>query len=90
MWRWRFLVREFVLQWHIGDACNLKCKHCYQENHKPVSLEFNKLLDILNQYRELLNKLNVSRKHAERGMVRNVEEVIMDMRKKYKLENCDK
>ena len=38
---------------------------------------------------ELLNKLNVSRKHAERGMVRNVEEVIMDMRKKYKLENCD-
>ena len=59
MWRWRFLVREFVLQWHIGDACNLKCKHCYQENHKPVSLEFNKLLDILNQYRELLNKLNV-------------------------------
>ena len=30
---------------------------------------------------ELLNKLNVSRKHAERGMVRNVEEVIMDMRK---------
>lgn len=28
------LVRErFVLQWHITHACNLRCKHCYQEDY---------------------------------------------------------
>lgn len=59
MWRWRFLVGKFILQWHLSEACNLKCLHCYQENHKPVQLEYEKLLMILEQYRELLKKLKV-------------------------------
>lgn len=42
-------------------------------------------------YDRYSSKLKVSRKHAERGIVRNVDEAIMDMRKKYKLvDNCDK
>ena len=53
------MVKQFVLQWHLSEVCNLKCLHCYQENHKPVSLSYSQLLIILNQYRELLNKLNV-------------------------------
>ena len=53
------MVKEFVLQWHIGEACNLKCKHCYQEKHKPISLKYNELLSILNQYRDLLKKLKL-------------------------------
>ena len=55
MWRWRFLV-TFVLQWHLGETCNLKCLHCYQENHKPVQLEYDKLVNIYNQFKELLEK----------------------------------
>ncbi len=53
------MVKEFVLQWHIGEACNLRCKHCYQEKHIPISLKYDELLKILNQYRDLLKKLNM-------------------------------
>jgi len=53
------LVDEFVLQWHISEACNLKCLHCYQEKHIPIQLEYKKLIEILNQYKELLKNLNV-------------------------------
>lgn len=59
MWRWRILVKEFVMQWHLSEACNLKCLHCYQENHQPVQLGYDKLLMILEQYRELLKSLNM-------------------------------
>lgn len=53
------MVNQFVMQWHIGEACNLKCLHCYQECHVPVQLEYKQLLDILDQYKTLLKKLNV-------------------------------
>ncbi len=53
------MVNQFVLQWHLSEVCNLKCLHCYQENHKPIALSYQQLLDILNQYRELLKKLKV-------------------------------
>ncbi len=52
-------MRTFYLQWHISEACNLKCKHCYQEDHKPVQLDFDTLLSFLNQYRELLSELKI-------------------------------
>ena len=53
------MVNKFILQWHLSEVCNLKCLHCYQENHKPVALPYKDLLNILNQYRELLKKLKV-------------------------------
>ena len=53
------MVKQFVLQWHLSEVCNLKCLHCYQENHKPVALSYQELLIILEQYRELLKKLNI-------------------------------
>lgn len=60
MWWWWFMVEnKFVLQWHLSEICNLKCKHCYQENHKPIQLNYNDLINILNQYKELLVKLQV-------------------------------
>mgnify|MGYP003298384997 CR=1 FL=1 len=53
------MVKQFVLQWHLSEACNLKCLHCYQENHKPIALSYEQLLMILEQYRELLKKLKI-------------------------------
>ena len=53
------MVKKFILQWHLSEICNLKCKHCYQANHKPVQLKYEELLDILDQYRYLLKKLNM-------------------------------
>ena len=54
------MVRKFFLQWHLSEACNLKCLHCYQENHPPVQLKYDDLIKILNQYRELLDKLKTT------------------------------
>ena len=53
------MVNKFILQWHLSEVCNLKCLHCYQEKHIPVQLKYDELLNILNQYRELLKKLNM-------------------------------
>ena len=53
------MVKQFVLQWHLSEVCNLKCLHCYQEKHKPIALPYSQLLNILDQYRELLKKLKV-------------------------------
>jgi len=53
------LVEKFVLQWHLSETCNLKCLHCYQENHKPIQLEYEKLEKIYIQFKELLDKLNM-------------------------------
>ena len=53
------MEKDFVLQWHLSEAYNLKCKHCYQEDHIPISLKYDELLNILDQYKELLKKLNV-------------------------------
>ncbi len=53
------MVNRFVLQWHLSENCNLKCLHCYQENHKPMQLKYEQLLKIYNQYKNLLKKLNM-------------------------------
>lgn len=50
------MVKRFVLQWHLGESCNLKCLHCYQENHKPVQLKYEQLEEIYTQFKELLVK----------------------------------
>ena len=52
------MVKQFVIQWHLTEACNLRCLHCYQEKHVPVQLKFDKLKLILDQYKNLLLKLN--------------------------------
>ena len=49
-------TRYITLQWHLSEACNLRCKHCYQENHVPVQLPYEDLLKTLNQYRKLLKE----------------------------------
>ena len=53
------MVKRFVLQWHLSENCNLKCLHCYQESHKPMQLKYNQLVDIYNQFKELLKKLKM-------------------------------
>lgn len=51
------MVKKIILQWHLSENCNLKCLHCYQENHKPIQLKYEELEKIYFQYKELLKKL---------------------------------
>ena len=37
---------EFYFQWHITDACNLRCKHCYHESYSHNGLELDQLVKI--------------------------------------------
>ncbi len=53
------MVKRFVLQWHLSENCNLKCLHCYQEAHKPIQLKYNQLVEIYNQFKELLKRLEM-------------------------------
>ncbi len=43
----------------MGEQCNLKCLHCYQENHKYINLPYDDLISIYKQYKKLLNKLEM-------------------------------
>ena len=53
------MVKRFVLQWHLSENCNLKCLHCYQENHEIVQLKYDDLVKIYNQFKELLKKKKI-------------------------------
>lgn len=42
-----------VIQWHITNTCNLRCKHCYQnEYHDNDELDITKIRIILDQLSE--------------------------------------
>jgi radical SAM protein with 4Fe4S-binding SPASM domain len=45
-----------VLQWHLTERCNYRCAHCYQEGYAGEELGFEELLEVLEQYRELLDR----------------------------------
>ncbi len=40
----------FVLQWHITQACDLHCKHCYDRSNRSV-LKLDQALGILDDFR---------------------------------------
>lgn len=50
-----------ILQWHITDRCNRRCSHCYQDTYGKNELDFDSLLNILDQYKSLLD---LKRKHG--------------------------
>jgi radical SAM protein with 4Fe4S-binding SPASM domain len=43
-----------LLQWHITERCNLRCAHCYQERYLGAELSYPALIEVLGQYRSLL------------------------------------
>ncbi|MFN4228056.1 MAG: radical SAM protein [Candidatus Ratteibacteria bacterium] len=53
------MENTFHIQWHITDSCNLRCKHCYQNNFSSEKdLSFEKLLYIFSNICEFLEKEN--------------------------------
>jgi len=49
--------KQLLLQWHITDRCNLRCRHCYQNDYRGPGPDFRHLLGILDQYEMLLGAL---------------------------------
>jgi radical SAM protein with 4Fe4S-binding SPASM domain len=49
----------FYFQWHITDACNLRCSHCYQQNYSPkTELSLQNLKTIADGIFSTLSKWN--------------------------------
>ncbi|TQV87691.1 radical SAM/SPASM domain-containing protein [Aliikangiella coralliicola] len=42
------------LQWHLTDKCNLRCTHCYQDSYCDNGLNYDEMLEVLEQFRCLL------------------------------------
>lgn len=50
------MENTFHIQWHITDYCNLRCRHCYQENFTPENnLTFEKIKKIFNKIEDFLD-----------------------------------
>jgi len=50
-----YTPKNLLLQWHITERCNLRCQHCYQHHYQRNELNFTELLQILEQFKELLS-----------------------------------
>lgn len=51
------MKEKHILQWHITHTCNLRCKHCYQEDYVQ-DLKIEELEKILDNYIEFLKLKN--------------------------------
>ena len=51
------VIDRFLLQWHITERCDLRCRHCYQEERPVDDLPLSRLLEVWDQYRAFLKHL---------------------------------
>ncbi|HNV70166.1 MAG TPA: radical SAM protein, partial [Candidatus Ozemobacteraceae bacterium] len=50
----RHTVPRFHLQWHLTNACNLHCRHCYQDHQPEPDITFETVRATLDQAFDLL------------------------------------
>lgn len=50
------IEKRFYIQWHFIERCNLRCLHCYQEEHDFKELETDKLLKMAQVMESTLQK----------------------------------
>lgn len=54
-------MKRLIMQWHITNRCNKRCKHCYQEGYSSREFSVEELINYGHQYLKLLyeyNKIN--------------------------------
>ena len=57
-WQRHLNSNYFTLQWHVTQACDLHCKHCYDRSEiSPLTLDQG--ITILDQFREFILEKNV-------------------------------
>ncbi len=45
---------DFLIQWHLTEKCNLRCKHCYQENEKIAELSLSEIYRVVEEIEDML------------------------------------
>jgi AdoMet-dependent heme synthase len=38
---------DFLIQWHLTERCNLRCKHCYQNSEKSAEMSFQEICQVI-------------------------------------------
>ena len=49
----------FTLQWHITQACDLHCKHCYDRSDRGAPLSYDNAVAILDDFYEFCRQMHV-------------------------------
>lgn len=83
-------MKNFYLQWHLLNRCNLRCIHCYQDDYSSKEeLSFNEILKIyenLIKSMELWNsKLTVALTGGEPFLFKNILNIMEMFEKEEKL-----
>ncbi|AGX42887.1 radical SAM/SPASM domain-containing protein [Clostridium saccharobutylicum] len=62
-------MKKLILQWHITNRCNKRCRHCYQENYNGTEFSINELIEFGNQYIKLLLEYNKFNNQNLKGQI---------------------
>ncbi|RJR40998.1 MAG: radical SAM protein [Deltaproteobacteria bacterium] len=38
---------DFLIQWHLTGRCNLRCRHCYQDNRQQEEMSFSEIARVI-------------------------------------------
>jgi radical SAM protein with 4Fe4S-binding SPASM domain len=62
--RKKYRPKSFVLQWHVTERCNWRCKHCYQENYSTAETSIGEMEQILLQFVGLVKNWKLPKESA--------------------------
>ena len=54
----RINKEKFVLQWHLTERCNLKCKHCYQDGDIKKEMNIFEASEVFDKFRKFIVENN--------------------------------
>lgn len=60
---------RLLLQFHLTGRCNLRCKHCYRAEGDVEPLTYQNVIEILEQFKDLLKKYNKRHRIKNKGHV---------------------
>jgi radical SAM protein with 4Fe4S-binding SPASM domain len=46
---------EFIIQWHLTERCNLRCRHCYQEGRPSAEMALPEIKEVIAEIAGMFN-----------------------------------
>jgi len=53
-----YIPNNFLIQWHITERCNFRCKHCYQTNFENDGKTTEEMLLVIEKVRQFVAQLS--------------------------------
>ena len=55
--------KEFFVQWHLTERCNLACRHCYQKGERPGEMDLSGVREVAGEVSDMVEKLGGDVRH---------------------------